>query len=214
MHQIQEHLLQLTEQHDLSKIPLRKIAEMLGRADMSPGVLQHHFSQLEKKNLLFVDRKSKTQQLGAEQSDKRFYSIPIVGAASCGPANELADEQVEGYLTISRNAVTKSGELFAVRAVGDSMNNAKVKTPSGDKASIEDGDYAIVDTGLISIEDNLNKYVVSIINGMANIKRLVKREYDYALTSESLSQSTHPPIIIHEDDDCVINGQVVSVVKG
>lgn len=214
MHQTQEHLLRFAEQHDLSKIPLRKIAEMLNKPGMSPGVLQHHFSQLEKKSLLFVDRKTKTQQLGAEESDKRFYSIPIVGAASCGPANQLADERVEGYLTVSKNVVTKNGKLFAVRAVGDSMNNAKVRTPSGDKAPIKDGDYAIVDTSLIAIEDNLNKYVVSIINSMANIKRLTKREYDYALISESLSQSSYPPIIIHQDDDCVINGQVIAVVKG
>ena len=214
MHQIQERLLQLAEQHDLSKIPLRKIASMLDKADMSPGVLQHHFSQLEKKGLLFVDRKVKTQQLGSRQNDDRFYSIPIVGAASCGPANELADEQIEGYLTISKSVISKSGPLFAVRAVGESMNNAKVKTLGGSRAPIEDGDYAIVDTGLISVEGNLNKYVVSIINGMANIKRLVNRRYDYALISESTNQSGYPPIIIHENDDYIINGQVVAVVKG
>ena len=214
MHQIQERLLQLAEQHDLSKIPLRKIAEMLDKADMSPGVLQHHFSQLEKKSLLFVDRKTKNQHLGARQDDDRFYSIPIVGAASCGPANELADENIEGYLTISKSVLAKNGKLFAVRATGESMNNATVKTPNGSRAPIEDGDYAIVDTGLVSVEDNLDKYVVSIINGMANIKRLLKREHDYALISESISQSAYPPIIIHENDDCIINGRVVAVVKG
>lgn len=214
MHDIQQQLMDLTESHDLSRIPLRKIAELLGNPSMSPGVLQHHFAQLEKKKLLFVDRKAKTQQLGANLTDDRLYTIPIVGMASCGPANQFADEAIEGYLHISKKSLKSRGKLFAVRASGDSMNDALIATPNGDATALEDGDYAIVDIGISSVDENLGKYVVSIINGMANIKKLVKRAYDYALISESTEMAKYPPIIIHKTDDYLINGRVIAVVKG
>lgn len=213
MHQIQEKLLELANQHDLSRIPLRTIANMVESPNTSPGVLQHHFGQLEKKKLLFIDRKAKTQQLGSDLRDDRFYVIPIVGMASCGPANQFADESIEGYLSVSKNSLNARGELFAVRAVGKSMDNAQVATPNGLKAAINDSDYAIVDTSYLAVDENVGKYVVSIINGLANIKKLAKRAYDYALISESTNMSAYPPIIIHEDDDYLINGRIVAVVK-
>ncbi len=214
MNEIQEKLLKLADKSDLSRIPLRTIAEMLDKPNMSPGVLQHHFAQLEKKKLLFVDRKAKTQQLGSDTSDDRFYVIPIVGMASCGPANQFADETVEGYLNISKSSLRAKGKLFAVRATGKSMDYANVPTPNGLTASIEDGDYAIVDTYFTEVNDNVGRYVVSIINGLANIKKLAKRAYDYALVSESTNTFAYPPIIIHKDDDYLINGRVIAVVKG
>ena len=215
MNKTQERLLELAKSNDLSRIPLRMIAKMLGNESMSPGLLQHHFAQLNKKGFLFIDRKAKTQRLGSDlRDDIRFYSVPIVGMASCGPASQFADEVVEGYLNISKNSLKASGKLFAVRAVGDSMNSALIPTPSGKKAPIADGDYVIVDMSRTTVEDNIGKYVVSVINGLANIKKLARRAYDYALLSESTNMSAYPPIIIHEDDDYLINGRVLAVVKG
>lgn len=214
MHEIQSKLLELAEIQDLSRTPLRKIAELLGRPGMSPGVLQHHFAQLEKKKLLFIDRKAKTQHRATELKDERFYAIPIVGIASCGPANAFADEAIEGYLQVSKNSLHANGKMFAVRADGDSMDDALLPTSSGAKAPIESGDYVIVDTAHTSIDDNIGKYVVSNINGTANIKKLSKRQYDYALLSESNQPENYPPIIIHESDEYLINGRVVALVKG
>lgn len=214
MNETQEQLLKLAEKNNLSRIPLRSIAEMLGKPSMSPGVLQHHFAQLEKKKLLFVDRKAKIQQLGSDMRDDRFHVIPIVGMASCGPANQFADEAIEGYLNISKSSLKVKGKLFAVRAAGESMNDAQVPTPNGLTAPIDNGDYAIVDTSYADVDENVGKYVVSIINGLANIKKLAKRAYDYALVSESTNSSSYPPIVIHEDDDYLINGRVIAVVKG
>lgn len=215
MHKIQEDLLKLAEARDLSRIPLREIAKLIEREGLSPGVLQHHFSQLEKKKLLFIDRKAKTQKLGSTIEDDRFYTIPILGMASCGPANSFADESVEGYLNVSKNSIVAiKGDPFAIRASGDSMNKAQIPTPSGQKAPLENGDYAIVDTGYQELSTNQGKYIVSVINGMANIKKLVSRAYDIALLSESTHQDAYPPIIVHENDDYLINGRVVAVVKG
>lgn len=214
MHKTQEKILEKAREYDLSVIPLRKIAELIEQPAMSPGVLQHHIAQLEKKSLLFIDRKAKTQRFGEDISDERFFLIPIVGSANCGPATEVAEENIEGYLRVSKKSLTGvSSELIAVRAVGSSMNDAKVITPNGSKAPIEEGDLIIVDRQRISIADNLNKYVLSIIGGMANIKKLVKRQYDIALLSESKDQKSYPPILIHEGEDYLVNGGVVGLVK-
>lgn len=181
---------------------------------MSPGVLQHHFAQLEKKSLLFIDRKAKTQRFGEDISDDRFFLIPIVGAANCGPATEIAEESIEGYLRVSKRSLSGvSSDLIAVRAIGHSMNDASLRTSNGLKAPIEDGDYVIVDCQRVSIADNLNKYVLSIIGGMANIKKLMKRQFDIALVSESKDPRSYPPILIHEGEDYMVNGGVVGIVK-
>lgn len=214
MHETQERILELARTLDLSRVSLRKIAELIGKPDMSPGVLQHHFAQLEKKALLFIDRKAKTQRLGEDVSDDRFFLIPIVGAANCGPATEIAEDKIEGYLRVSKRSFSGvSPNLIAVRAVGHSMNDASIRTSSGQYAPIEEGDYVIVDRQRVSLSDNLNKYVLSIIGGMANIKKLLKRQFDIALVSESKDQRSYPPIIIHEGDDFVVNGGVVGLVK-
>jgi len=77
--------------------------------------------------------------------------------------------------------------------------------------SIEDGDFVIIDS--TQIDPNNNDYVVSIIDGMANIKkfRFDKENSRIALTSESTQD--YPPIFIHESDNYKINGKVVDVVK-
>ncbi len=54
---------------------------------------------------------------------------------------------------------------------------------------------------------------MSIIDGMANIKKFHrdKANKQIALVSDSTQRS--PPIYIHEDDDFMINGKVVQVIK-
>ena len=49
---------------------------------------------------------------------------------------------------------------------------------------------------------------------MANIKKLAIRDYDIALLSESTDSASYPPIVVSEDDDYLINGRVIAVVKG
>lgn len=214
MNEVQKALLELARKKDLSQISLREAAALIGRPGMSPGVLQHHFSQLQKKKLLFIDRKSRTQRLGSDDSDDRFYTIPILGTASCGPATQFADEAIEGYLTISKKSLREKGPLFALRATGNSMNRAEIPTLSGEKAGVSEGDYVIVERTNGDIESSLGKYVLSIINGLANIKKLVRRDYDYALLSETTESVFHPPIIIHKEDNFIINGRIIAVVKG
>ncbi|MEX0933961.1 MAG: transcriptional repressor LexA [Candidatus Paceibacterota bacterium] len=134
-------------------------------------------------------------------------AIPVVGSANCGPAVLMAEENIEGYLKISRQILTKDHGIFVVRAEGDSMNRATIN----DK-NIEDGDYVVIDS-----EDRRpldGDYVLSVIDGSANLKRfkIDKKKKAIMLISES-SNTKHKPIYISSDDDFMINGKIIAVVK-
>lgn len=212
MHSIQKELLELSSKRDLSKMTLRETAIEIGSPDVSPSLLQYHFDKLEKLNLLFVDRRQQRQSRGDEHLEgPGTVSIPILGSANCGPASILATESPEGYLRISRSILKSSEGMIAVIASGSSMNDARVSTPTKSvKAPIYDGDIVIVDTKDRGVADG---YVLSIIDGMANIKKLMKRAYDIALISESKDQDIYPPIIVSPSDDYMVNGRVVMVCQ-
>ena len=213
MHHIQKKLLELAKTNNLAECTLRRTAELIGDPDMSPGQIQHHLLQLEKRNLLFINRKNKTQRLESPVEDDRFVLVPIVGSASCGPALNYAEEYYEGFLRISKQLLGKhttqlKNRYMAVKADGDSMNNAHI---GKSKQPINNGDFVLVDVTQKCANDG--DYVLSIIGGMANIKRLKKHEEYISLESESLTPERFPPIIVGQSESCMINGKVVAVYK-
>ena len=147
-----------------------------------------------------------SMSLSGTLSGFEFVSIPLVGSANCGPAELLAEENVEGYLTVQRALVPRVSGIFALRASGHSLNRANVKGKS-----IEDGDYVLVDQEDRNIRDG--DYVLSIIGGAANLK---KYSFDTAkgqILLSSESSESFKPIIILPGDDFAINGKVVGVIK-
>lgn len=213
MHHIQKKLLELAKTNNLAECTLRRTAELIGDPDMSPGQVQHHLLQLEKRNLLFINRKNKTQRLESPVEDDRFVLVPIVGSASCGPALNYAEEYYEGFLRISKQLLSKQptqlkNRYMAVKADGESMNNARI---GKSKQPINSGDFVLVDVTQNYAEDG--DYVLSIIGGMANIKRFKKHEEYISLESESLTPERFPPIIVDQSENYMINGKVVAVYK-
>lgn len=202
MHIIQTKILQLSKIEDLSKLTLRAIAEKIGEKDSSPQKIKHHIEQLLKKKFNIYKT---TKNLD-------FISIPLIGTADCGNATMFAEQNFEGFVVVSKNFPLKSNNiknLFAIRADGDSMNNAIV--PGTDK-KIEDGDFVIVDK--TKIDPKNNDIVLAIIDSNATIKRFVderKTNNQIILMPESTKFFT--PIYIHESDDFSINGKVVDVIK-
>lgn len=135
-----------------------------------------------------------------------FISVPLVGSANCGPAELLAEENIEGYLTVKKNLLPRASGIFALRASGHSLNRANIKGKT-----IDDGDYVLVDAEDRNIKDG--DYVLSIIGGAANLKRYTfdKKKDQIILSSESTE--SFKPIIILPGDDFAINGKVVGVIK-
>ncbi len=212
MHELQERILKLSQEMNLGQLTLRRIGELIG--ERSPQKIKHHLQQLEKKGLVRVDKingvieKTEPGWVTGLLTNARLLTIPILGSANAGPARLLAEQNIEGYLKISSTFIgTRANhQLFALKVDGPSMNRAEIE---GKK--IEDGDYVIVDADACSPTDG--QIVLSVIDGMANIKRF-RLDSDHQQVVLA-ADSTHdfPPIYIHESDDFLINGTVIQVVK-
>lgn len=203
MHALQEKLLKLAEERNLGRMSYREIGKMIG--ETHPQKVKHHLEQLERKNLI---RPSDDGTLIRKTlPDVDMFSIPILGSANCGPANIFADENIEGYLRVSPKLINPRDGLYALRAVGDSMNNANVKGKS-----IEDQDFVIVDSRVHAPQNN--DYVVSVINGLCNVKKFLKDELHKQIVLVSESFQDLPPIYIHpEEVDFFVCGKVYDVIK-
>ncbi|MCK9293351.1 hypothetical protein M0P25_04710 [archaeon] len=142
-----------------------------------------------------------------KEKNNRFFSLPIVGFANCGPATIFADEKIEGYLKVSPGMLPRTKkDLYVLVADGLSMNEARVNGKT-----IDDGDYVIIDSSYRVPRDG--DIVVAVIDGMATIKKYRRDEENEQIVLEAESTEKFRPIFIHEGDDFVISGKVVDVIK-
>lgn len=215
MHTIQEALLKLAGEKNLGQMTLREIGSLIG--EKSPQKVKHHMLQLQKKGLLKVDKakgmvkKAKLEWEKSFEGGGRILSIPILGAVNAGPAQIYADTNIEGFLKVSSallNPAPRDSQTYlALKVVGPSMNKATI-----DGKRIEDGDYVIVDIAdRYGYQDG--DIVLSIIDGLANIKRFYHDKENGQVVLMSESTKDFPPIYIHENDNYIINGKVVQVIK-
>ncbi len=118
----------------------------------------------------------------------------------------FADQYVEGYLRVSKRLV-KDRNIFAVQVNGTSMNKATVNGKT-----IENGDFVLVNADVKEFK-NGDKVLV-VIDGLATVKtyRTVPGSKTLALLPES-RDPRHKPIFLTADDNFVINGRVVNVLK-
>lgn len=206
MHQIQEKILELAKTKDVLTLGIRPLGREIG-VDQ-PQLVKHHLSQLQKKGFIKAKSRSDIQQLLQHSSSLQpsFVQIPVVGAANCGPATLFADEHIEKYITVSESFLKKKDNVFALIAKGDSMNRAQI---SGN--NIEENDYVVVDGN--SRTPNSGDYILSVIDNCANLKKYARtKDGNVALLSESTSN--HPPIYIGENDQFIVNGKIIQVIKG
>ncbi|NCU40999.1 hypothetical protein EOL73_04580, partial [Candidatus Saccharibacteria bacterium] len=174
-----------------------------------PSQITHHLNQLVKRGDLV---RKDGRLVPALKTNAGLLLIPVMGEADCGEATKYADGRLVDNLAVSPSMLQPklSDKLYALVARGDSMNRAEV----GGK-TIEDGDYIIIEK-----HDNYTPkdgdIIVSIIAGLANVKRLRRdnARQRILLLSESHRQSDFAPIIISENDDFAVEGRVVDVIKG
>lgn len=208
MHFIQRKILDLVAVKPLENISVRQIGFLVGVNH--PQQARHHISQLEKKGLLTYDKTNKTiKAIKPSRDEEGLLALPIYGAANCGSATHFADNFVEGYLRVSKTLLTKSSGVIIIEASGDSMNRARVNRGK----SIDDGDYVVVDTTQKLPESG--DYIVSIIDGMANIKKFIQDEDNQQIVLMPESSKNYPPIFIGSDEleNYSICGKVIQVIK-
>ena len=206
MHIIQLKLLELSKRKNIISIGPRAIGREIGVSH--PQIIKHHLNQLKKKGLFGQKEPDSISKL-RENLNKQvtgFVDIPILGSANCGIATIIAEESLGGFLKISSKLLgaSKPEKLFVLRASGNSLNKANINGES-----VEDGDYLIVDTNYKKPRDG--EYIVSVIDGCANVKKIRLEEDKIVLLSESSEDI--PPIYVHPDDSYLINGVVMKVIK-
>jgi len=214
MHIIQQKILNLAKEKNLAQLTLRGIGDLIGEPN-SPQKIKHHLDQLMQKGLLLASADGKTLKTAVSGMDKKskIISLPIIGSANCGEALTFADEKIEGYLKVSpgilgASLAKRAKDLYVLRAIGDSMNRANIKNKS-----IEEGDYVMIDGA--AKQPRNGEYVVSVIDGLSNIKKYYADEKNKRIILVSESSQDIPPIYIHESDinDYVICGTVIDVFK-
>jgi len=206
MHALQEKLLQLISGESIGQLTLREIGEKVG--EKFPQKIKHHLSQLQAKGFITIDSKSgKIDRIDQSAKSHDFLlSVPILGSANCGAASIYADENIEGYLKISKTLLTKQKHLFAIRAQGQSLNRSNINGNA-----VESGDYIIIDSSQTSPRDN--DYVLCVIDGLATVKKFRKDSQHERLVLLAESTQNFTPIFIHQNDDFKINGKAIDVVK-
>lgn len=218
MHEIQTALLQIANQKNLGKLSLGDMARLLQEQlgyKVHRQQVKHHFEQLVKKNLLTGSKQTGDVRPFVGGASGLLFTLPIMGNANCGEAMELAEDKVQEYVQLSKRLIhvdspVKLKRIFGVRAVGESMNDAKIG--SGNLA-INDGDLVLADPKYGSDVDG--KYMVTVIDGAANIKRVMRDVKNQRVILRSQSTNKYPDIYLHEDDleHVFFAGEVVDVIK-
>ncbi len=187
---------------------VREIQTMSERLGLKLKSLRSFFiylNELEEKG--YIERTSEDRGIKLKGITREsFIDVPVFGMANAGAATMFADQYIEGYLKVSKRIVRTASSVFAIQVSGTSMNKAKV----GGK-TIQNGDFILVDSSWKHY-DNGDRVLV-VIDGLATVKtyRTVDGK-NIALIPESTDKK-HKPIFLTEDDDFVINGKVIDVLK-
>lgn len=173
---------------------LEELRVTLGLSSVSS--VQRHTDALKEKGYL-----ENTRGLSLPDSSNKVQ-IPLVGSVACG-VPFLATENVEAYISYDASKITgRSEDYFFLRAVGDSMNNARV---SG--KTIDDGDFVLIKKQQVA---SPGSRVVALIGDEATIKKLIPEDGHVRLQPESTNPK-NKPILLFEDFS--IQGVVSDVIK-
>lgn len=127
-------------------------------------------------------------------------SVPVVANVGCDDLSVFAQEQYDEYLDVDKEIAEDQGDggVVAVRAVGDSMNDA----------GIESGDYVLI--RFSNNADNGDR-VAAIVDDMVTVK-LLERTKEATILRPVSKDSKYKPIVLRRDFKIV--GKVLCVVPG
>lgn len=162
-----------------------------------------YLNELERKG--YIQRTSEDRGIILKGITKSgFIDVPVLGTANAGMALAFADEYVEGYLKVSKRIV-RDLDVFAVQISGTSMNLAEV---NGKR--IEDGDFILVDR---RAECQSGDKVLVVIDGLATVKTYRTVDGKNIVLMPESSDPKHKPIFLTREDNFIINGKVIDVLK-
>lgn len=193
MNSIQAKILEVAETKDIGAMTYYRLSKILGVDH--PYKVKYAIDKLMEKKLLTRKPDGSIEKVISGLS-RGFIKLPYYGEVNCGEATALAEDRIQSYLEVSPSIINLSNlnNLFVLKASGYSMNDANI---GGN--SVDDGDYIIARKRANYCPKN-GDYVISIINGAANLKKFRKDVKNQQIVLESDSSEDLPPIIISEQD--------------
>ena len=145
----------------------------------------------------YSHRNIELRTVDAEGRTAMLVSVPVVANVGCDDLSVFVQEQSDEFLQVDKQIVDEvHGEIVAVRAVGNSMADAGVKS----------GDYILVQfTDKVKSGDR----VAAIIGDMVTVKRLERRNGVTILYPES-KDPKYKPIVLR--DNFKIAGRVLCII--
>ena len=141
-------------------------------------------------------RNIELRAVGANDATATLVSVPVVANVGCDDLSVFAAERSDEFLQVDKKIQEEHGEIVAVRAVGDSMQDA----------GIGSGDYILVQfTDTVKNGDR----VAAIIGDMVTVKRYEKKDGMVVLYPES-KDPKYKPIVLREDFK--IAGRVLCII--
>jgi repressor LexA len=175
------------------------IRELMGAMGYrSPRSAQDVLERLAEKGLIkkFEDggyQLVRNPNLG--RAHKQTVEVPVIGSVAAGTPI-LAEENIEGFVSISTSLAKRGGNYFLLRVRGDSM----------DEAGINDGDFVLVRQQAVA---ETGDRVVALIDDEATVKEFHPQD-DVVVLKPRSSNPKNKPIIL--DHDFQIQGIVVAAV--
>ncbi len=198
---------------------LKKKGEMPTVREIQAGVKKHsieikslgsvfnYLKSLEKKGYIKKTKIDRGIEI-IEQAKKNFVSIPILGTANAGCPLFFAEQNIEGFLKISRKLFTQqiTEHIFAIEVSGNSMNLSEIRGKR-----IEDRDYVLIDAEYKDFQNG--DKVLATIDGLATIKTFMRIDKNNIGLFPQSTESQHRPIYLTGEDNFVINGKIIDVMK-
>lgn len=132
-------------------------------------------------------------------SDSGFIEVPVIASAGCDAMEVYAQDEFGEFITIDKRLVGDKSNIAAIRAIGDSMEDAGIRS----------GDYVVVEvTESVAAGDR----VCAIVGNMAVIKRYSTQDGIVVLHPEN-KDAGYNPIVVRQEDSKIF-GKVLSIIPG
>jgi repressor LexA len=179
---------------------LKEMGDLVGGKSLR--TVAQYLDILERKGYIFRRKHAKRNIELVEEKpqgiNSSFVSVPVAASVGCDDLSVFVNENHDEFLEVDQKLVEGKEPVVAVRAVGNSMNDA----------DIENGDYVLVQ--VTDVAESGDR-VVAIVGDMVTVKRLEKKDGFMILRPESKDPS-YKPIILN--DDFKIAGKVICTVPG
>src|SRR3989338_5095710 len=191
----QKEVLDFVENYTTKKGYSPSFEEIRKRLKLaSVSTIHFHISKLKKGGYLGnIENKARAISIASKEP---MVKIPFLGIIAAGEPIEVIRQNE--FIAVPKNTLPSSGNLYALRVMGNSMIDENIK----------DGDVVLVKQQ--DVAENGERVVALIDNHEATLKKFYKERGYIRLQP---ANKTFEPIIIRKDRDIKIQGVVIDVIK-